>query len=117
MLIKKNVVDMFSTMKDSALAYSQIKFLFIPTGSNMIPILFMPAGGIVVDLQDSYNDHAMEALAICSGQKIIAYYIAGVDHFKTKSFEVNITKSIQIMRYAVYQYENKKWPDRKLHNY
>ena len=109
--------DMFKTVKEAALIFSKIKFLFTSTGSNMIPTLFMPPGGVVVDLQDSYNDHAMEALSICSGQKLIAFFIPDVDHFKTNSFEMNITKSIQIMKYAIYQYENKKWPDRIKYNY
>jgi hypothetical protein len=109
--------DSFKTVKESALVFSKILFLFIPTGSNMVPILFMPPGGIVVDMQDSFNDHAMQSFALCSGQKLIAFYIPGVHHFDTRTCKMNVTKALQIMNIAMYLHENGVWPDRTEYNY
>ena len=102
----------YASIRESAIDFARLKFLFIPTGSNMIPILFMKSGGMIVDMQTGFNDHAMESIALCVGLKIIAFSVIGVHHYNTDYYEMNIQDGIRIMQIAIYAFENGKWPNR-----
>ena len=99
--IEWNTLYDFYTIKDAANIYNTIKFLFAPTGSNLIHILFMQPDTVVVSAQCDYNDYTMESLAVASMVHMFVFASPGNNHHLIQPMILSFPDAIRIIQQAL----------------
>ena len=100
-----------NTVKGMAVLWSTIKFLFAPTGSNLVGIIFMNKDSVVVDAQSDMNDKSFQGMALSLNVFVLSFCSPGSRHLGT-GFTVEIEKAKKMIKVGLFVAKFKKWPDR-----
>lgn len=97
-------------ISESAKHYASLTFLYAVTGSGLVKIMYMHSGSVVVDMQLSYNDHAMQSLALCKHILMICYQEPGLQHHYTSKFNATVSNAMKFVGYGIDAWKLHKLP-------
>ena len=97
------------TVQKAAIVYASSKFLFAPTGSNLMGLIYMRKNSVVVDAESNVHDDVFHLIALTFKIRLISFCVPHTLHFKT-ALEVNLTVALRLIKVGLYAAENNKWP-------
>jgi len=95
---------------ESIILWSQIKFIIAPTGSNLMPEIFMPKGSVVISIQANIIDTAFHKAAITFDLLTVSFSCSGANHFKGKDLVLSLPDAKRIIKIAMYAHDHGKYP-------
>ena len=98
------------TMNRIVKIYSKAFFIFTPTGSGLIGIMFMKKHSAILCAEGDYLDCLFRGLASTFEVFYLVYRVPKGKHFETDPFNVNISDVKRLAKVAMFAAENGKWP-------
>ena len=105
--------DNASTIKNFALIYASSKFIFAPTGSGMIGIIFMKPYSFILSAEANSHDIVFRALSINFQIFYLTYSSPNNKQFSYKPFRIKIHPIKRLCNIAFYVIKYKCWPNSK----
>lgn len=104
------LMTLYPTFKDSVIAYSQVKLLFGPTGSNCINMIFMKQETVVVCGAGDMNDGPVYGTAQACKIWMITFLVPGMRHHGLKPNYLNYELALNAIEKAIFVLDHQRWP-------
>lgn len=101
---------LYPTFRESVLAYSRVKFLFAPAGSNWANVIFMSKNTAACCAMADTND--VPVLAVCEIMNIwlSTFPIPGMRHHGGVSGRMDFEVAIKAVQKSLFALEHQRWP-------
>lgn len=101
---------LYPTFKESVIAYSHVKLLFAPAGSNWANVIFMNKNTAAVCAMADTND--IPVLAVCEVMNIwlSTFPIPGMRHHGGVSGKMDLEIAIKAVQKALFALDHGRWP-------
>lgn len=104
------LMTLYPTFKDSVVAYSSVKLLFGPTGSNWANMLFMNPNTAACCGVGDMNDGPVYGAAEESNIWMITFLVPGMRHHGLKKNILNYEVALKAIEKALFVLEHQRWP-------
>ena len=108
------IIDNIPTVKDTAMQYAQIKFLFGPTGSNLVKTCFMQNNSVIVSAGSSdyfgYYDDSVICFTVFT-HVFFLQFKSPLKHFVRAVTNVSVDLCFKFIQKGIYCSLNGHWPE------
>ena len=104
------LMTLYPTFKDSVIAYSHVKLLFGPTGSNYINMIFMSPGTATVCGVGDMNDGPVYGTAQSCFIWMVTFRVPGMRHHGLKPNYLDYELALTAIEKGIFVADHQRWP-------
>ena len=104
---------LYPTFGESVKAYSHVKVLFAPTGSNFANMIFMNSGGAIVCALGDMSDQPVYAAAEVMNIWCVSVSVPNMRHHGGPYGILDYEATLSAMQRAIFAAEHQRWPTKE----
>ena len=102
--------DQYTSIENFCKLFASLKYLFSPTGSAFIGMLFMKKDSIIVSAEAECRDLVFKGISLTFGIFYLTFSSPNCSHFSNENMKINKEDLKRITHVSFYVLENKMWP-------
>lgn len=107
----KMIDDSFPSLKETAMVWKSVKFIFCPDGSNIVKCIFMADNCVVIAVTSGYPEWSIAMF--CAAAKIFELQYDGMtgNHHSGTGSPIDVSLALRMIKVGLHALNNQKWPN------